>query len=90
MPIYEYVCEKCGNKFELLKKNSSSDENKCPVCGSDKVIKQFSVFMQSSKKDNRRNAILAVILNVRISGIKHYIYPFHCGISCQCIKKVNF
>ena len=44
MPIYEYICEKCGSKFELLKKNSSSDGDKCPDCGSDKVIKQLSVF----------------------------------------------
>ena len=33
MPIYEYVCSKCGSKFELLRSLSQSNEEaSCPQC----------------------------------------------------------
>ena len=33
MPIYEYVCNKCKNKFELLRPFSRSTESaRCPKC----------------------------------------------------------
>ena len=33
MPIYEYVCGKCQNKFELMRPFSkSSDPADCPKC----------------------------------------------------------
>jgi putative FmdB family regulatory protein len=41
MPIYEYVCEKCG-KFEHLHLNRNEPAlDKCPKCGS-KVEKKIS------------------------------------------------
>jgi putative FmdB family regulatory protein len=42
MPIYEYVCRKCGTAFEWL---SRSDERPaCPKCGGEKELaKQFSL-----------------------------------------------
>lgn len=33
MPIYEYRCENCGEKFERLQKMSDPDPDKCPHCG---------------------------------------------------------
>jgi len=34
VPIYEYVCEKCSYKFELLKsKMVKNSKEKCPKCG---------------------------------------------------------
>ncbi|MBN1150274.1 zinc ribbon domain-containing protein [candidate division WOR-3 bacterium] len=33
MPIYEYECEKCGERFELLLSFDSSSEKVCPKCG---------------------------------------------------------
>lgn len=34
MPIYEYKCDKCGHKFELLMPVSESGTNvQCPRCG---------------------------------------------------------
>ena len=44
MPIFEYVCEDCSNKFELLEKTSQNGKKKCPDCGSENVAKQISVF----------------------------------------------
>lgn len=33
MPIYEYVCKKCGHKFEKIQKFSDPKIRKCPECG---------------------------------------------------------
>jgi len=34
MPIYEYRCRKCGEKFESFRAISDSDDNvECPKCG---------------------------------------------------------
>ena len=45
MPIYEYECQKCGEKFEDF---SWPDEDKkllkCPKCGDDKVKRVISSF----------------------------------------------
>ncbi len=49
MPIYEYRCEACGAKFELLRRLSDSDDElTCQECGSEKVTRQFSAFAASS------------------------------------------
>ena len=32
MPLYEYECSKCGNRFELIRKFSDPDVKKCPQC----------------------------------------------------------
>jgi len=33
MPIYEYGCEKCGKKHEILQKASDAPKTVCPDCG---------------------------------------------------------
>lgn len=33
MPIYEYVCEKCGKVTEALQKVSDPAPDTCPACG---------------------------------------------------------
>ncbi len=33
MPIYEYVCRQCGNRFEVLRPMSASGHAQCPDCG---------------------------------------------------------
>jgi putative FmdB family regulatory protein len=42
MPIYEYICENCGNEFEMLV--FRSDEPVCPACGDKKPTKKMSSF----------------------------------------------
>ncbi len=32
MPIYEYLCESCGNQFEKLETVNDIKECKCPKC----------------------------------------------------------
>ena len=53
MPIYEYECEKCGEKFELRRSFSDSDrEIKCPKCGEQKAKRAISVFASSGSMDS--------------------------------------
>jgi putative FmdB family regulatory protein len=47
MPIFEYICRKCNNRFELLILNNQA-ETSCPGCGGE-VERIFSVFGFSSK-----------------------------------------
>lgn len=41
MPIYEYVCQKCGHAFEQLM-FKSDDKPVCPQCQGREVKKQMS------------------------------------------------
>lgn len=43
MPIYEYTCGKCSERFEVLVRSSAEAKPRCPKCGSRKVEKCFSV-----------------------------------------------
>ena len=38
MPFYEYLCKKCGHRFEKIRKFSDKQLRKCPECGG--VIEQ--------------------------------------------------
>lgn len=53
MPTYDFVCEKCKNKFTLVLSISEYEKTKfrCPKCKSTKVKQQISTFkVQTSKK----------------------------------------
>ena len=42
MPIYEYECPVCGEKFELRRGTTDSDsEIKCPKCGGGRIHAGF-------------------------------------------------
>ncbi len=41
MPLYEYVCQSCGQQSELLVRGDA--EPACPECGSEKLTKLLSV-----------------------------------------------
>ena len=43
MPIYEYACNGCGQRFEKLVRRFA-EEVSCPGCASAHVDKQLSVF----------------------------------------------
>ncbi len=43
MPIYEYACEGCGNRFEKLVRRSN-EQVECPSCQSQKLAQQYSTF----------------------------------------------
>jgi putative FmdB family regulatory protein len=66
MPIYEYVCRSCENKFELLIRGTSA-QPVCPACNSADLEKLFSLpavksetthalAMKAAKKRDSRQA----------------------------------
>ena len=54
MPIYEYQCRDCGERFEYLVRGE--DKPKCPACGGRKLDKQIS----AASTHTRRLAARAV------------------------------
>ena len=68
MPIYEYLCEKCGHEFEREQRISDDPVKTCPSCKARKVkrlISQTSFVLKgggwysdlySSSKDSKKDA----------------------------------
>jgi putative FmdB family regulatory protein len=45
MPIFEYLCDDCGTKFEkLLRRSAESNDLLCPSCSSKHLTQQLSTF----------------------------------------------
>ena len=44
MPLFEFVCKKCGTKFEKIIFSTDKEKIECPECNSSEVEKQFSTF----------------------------------------------
>jgi putative FmdB family regulatory protein len=53
MPIFEYVCQDCENRFETLVSGGSA-KPKCPACASGKLEQQYSAFAVGSAKGKGR------------------------------------
>jgi putative FmdB family regulatory protein len=54
MPIYEYLCEDCGSKFEKLVRNG--DSVACPSCGERHLKPQLSTFAAHSGGKSKTSA----------------------------------
>jgi putative FmdB family regulatory protein len=49
MPIYEFICLKCGHEFEkLVRKSSDNNEIQCPECHSENLEEKVSSFASVS------------------------------------------
>ncbi len=50
MPLYEYKCNQCENKFELRQKFSDAPASECPSCGGpvQKLISQTGFSLKGS------------------------------------------
>ena len=45
MPIYEYECQQCEEKFEMLHLSSEDEKNVCcPKCQAAEVVRVLSLF----------------------------------------------
>jgi putative FmdB family regulatory protein len=42
MPLYEYLCDACEQRFELIQKFSDAPPEACPKCGKGPVHRQLS------------------------------------------------
>ncbi len=57
MPIYEYFCNSCGNKFELLiKSEEKTTTPECTKCSSNETEKSLSLFGGIKIGTNRKDA----------------------------------
>lgn len=53
MPMYEYQCRKCGEKFEQLQASNGTDKlPKCPKCGDKKPERLMSSFSNAGRGDS--------------------------------------
>lgn len=48
MPIFDFQCKECGNKFDLMISNKDKDKVQCTQCGSKDVKQLLSMFATSS------------------------------------------
>ncbi|MBI5969302.1 MAG: zinc ribbon domain-containing protein [Deltaproteobacteria bacterium] len=57
MPIYEFACHNCGEKFETLVRSGDRRGMRCPACSSRRVVRVMSIFsclgVQLTKKFRR-------------------------------------
>ncbi len=45
MPLYEYRCEECDHRFEILQRLGDGSEGlTCSSCGTERLEKMFSTF----------------------------------------------
>jgi putative FmdB family regulatory protein len=52
MPIYEYKCSECGERFEKWQRSMSCEEAaRCLKCGSQRVKRAVSLFATSGSTD---------------------------------------
>jgi putative FmdB family regulatory protein len=53
MPVYQYECGKCRQRFDFRREIGESDkEAKCPECGSESVRRIYSVHSTCAPGDN--------------------------------------
>jgi putative FmdB family regulatory protein len=55
MPIFEYICDDCGAKFEKLVRRSA-DGVACPSCGKSRLTTTLSTFAAHSGKTNGKSS----------------------------------
>jgi putative FmdB family regulatory protein len=52
MPIFDFECSDCGNKFDLLIANKDKNKVQCPTCESRNVKQLLSVFATTSSSSS--------------------------------------
>ena len=51
MPLYEYRCEECDHRFEILQRlGDGADGLSCPSCGVERLARQFSTFAAAANQ----------------------------------------
>ncbi|WP_054697404.1 FmdB family zinc ribbon protein [Syntrophomonas palmitatica] len=48
MPIFDFQCQDCGEKFDLMISNNEKDRVKCPRCSSSHIKQMLSLFNTGS------------------------------------------
>ena len=50
MPIFDFKCEECGNKFDLMISNRDKNNVLCPQCNSDSIKQLLSMFAVTTSR----------------------------------------
>jgi putative FmdB family regulatory protein len=75
MPIYEYLCQDCGSKFEkLVRRSADAAELECPSCGQKHLRQELSTFAAHANGPSK-SADLPVCPSGRCSN------PGMCGMN---------
>ena len=53
MPIYEYRCENCGRKVSVLVRRMGEEAERCPRCGSPRLLRLYSRFALARSEEDR-------------------------------------
>ncbi|NTU82018.1 MAG: zinc ribbon domain-containing protein [Chloroflexales bacterium] len=57
MPLYEYHCQECGERFEkLLRMSDDAKAVRCPACAGASVERLLSSFATSGKQSGASSA----------------------------------
>jgi putative FmdB family regulatory protein len=76
MPLYEYRCASCGERFELLRSLAHADDVVCHRCHSRDVKRLLSVFAVHAGATSRAGASTGEGVSSSGGGC--------CGGSCGC------
>jgi len=58
MPVYEYLCAECGERFEIFMRSMTHRAAPvCPRCGSEHVHKSISLFGVGGAGESKGNAV---------------------------------
>jgi putative FmdB family regulatory protein len=67
VPIYEFICQSCGNEFEQLRSFSDNSVPKCSACASEQVVRRMGRpaihfkgsgwYITDSKKSSKESAV---------------------------------
>ena len=50
MPLFEYRCRGCGERFDWLQSRAGDVPTRCPRCGEAAPVRQLSVFAVPSSR----------------------------------------
>lgn len=75
MPVFEYRCADCNNKFEVFHKSTNhQDEVVCPSCNSSNNKKLLSSFSASFEGSTSSLIVTAIVPIQDIPGAAHRVY----------------
>ena len=69
MPLYEYRCRGCGERFEVLQRlGASGDDVLCPRCGEERPERVLSTFAAGGAREGAGSAAAAAAACCRGPG----------------------
>jgi putative FmdB family regulatory protein len=70
MPIYEYQCTQCGERFEVRQSiGEGGSKLKCPKCGAAEPQRLFSSFFSSSSRGSGSSEVSYPTCNSGVCGL---------------------